>query len=226
LHGQSSLALIEAKIELYSLDLQMALLANFDFTAKGDFAFSGEGWIVPASTSIDSKAGSDVISGSSSNAIAGIDISENGSIFTKQGSDVVKGESAAGYGIANNGVIDTGVGDDVVRGEGRFGIFNGGLIVTGAGNDSLTGICGIGGLREAIRNNGTIETGDGDDVITGVGSLINPSIINDGIIDTGRGADTVDGLRETLDNPANPRDNGSVIAGHGWFHGRQAARIR
>jgi hypothetical protein len=32
--------------------------------------------------------------------------------------------------------------------------------------------------------------------------------------------------RETLDNPANPRDNGSVIAGHGWFHGRQAARIR
>ena len=33
-------------------------------------------------------------------------------------------------------------------------------------------------------------------------------------------------VRETLDNPANPRDNGSVIAGHGWFHGRQAARIR
>jgi hypothetical protein len=33
-------------------------------------------------------------------------------------------------------------------------------------------------------------------------------------------------IRETLDNPANPRDNGSVIAGHGWFHGRQAARIR
>jgi hypothetical protein len=32
--------------------------------------------------------------------------------------------------------------------------------------------------------------------------------------------------KETLDNPANPRDNGSVIAGHGWFHGRQAARIR
>jgi len=32
--------------------------------------------------------------------------------------------------------------------------------------------------------------------------------------------------KETLDNPASPRDNGSVIAGHGWFHGRQAARIR
>jgi hypothetical protein len=32
--------------------------------------------------------------------------------------------------------------------------------------------------------------------------------------------------RETLDNPANPRDNDSVIARHGWVHGRQAAWIR
>ena len=32
-------------------------------------------------------------------------------------------------------------------------------------------------------------------------------------------------IRETLDNPANPRDNRSVISWRGWVHGRQAARI-
>jgi hypothetical protein len=188
------MAFIKARIDLSMLGHQMASLADFRFTTKDDFAASSDGWLVPASTSINSKTGDDVISGSSPNAIAGIDVSENGSIFTKQGSDAVIGASTAGYGIANNGTIDTGAGDDDVRGEGRFGIFNGGLIITGVGNDSVTGVCGVGGLREAIRNNGTIDTGNGDDMITGVGSLINPSIINDGIIDTGEGADTVDGF--------------------------------
>ena len=32
--------------------------------------------------------------------------------------------------------------------------------------------------------------------------------------------------RETLENPADPRDNSLVIAWYGWVHGRQAARIR
>jgi hypothetical protein len=32
--------------------------------------------------------------------------------------------------------------------------------------------------------------------------------------------------REALDNPADPRDNAFVIAGSGWVHGRQAARIQ
>ena len=38
---------------------------------------------------------------------------------------------------------------------------------------------------------------------------------------TGRAA-----AREALDNPANPRDNGTVISRGDWVHGRQAARIR
>jgi hypothetical protein len=32
--------------------------------------------------------------------------------------------------------------------------------------------------------------------------------------------------KETLENPALSRDNGLVIAGRGWVHGRQAARVR
>jgi len=33
-------------------------------------------------------------------------------------------------------------------------------------------------------------------------------------------------VKETLDNPAKPRDNAIVITWHGWIHGRQAAWIR
>jgi len=33
-------------------------------------------------------------------------------------------------------------------------------------------------------------------------------------------------VKETLENPADPRDNSLVIAGYGWVHGRQAARIQ
>jgi hypothetical protein len=33
-------------------------------------------------------------------------------------------------------------------------------------------------------------------------------------------------LRETLENPGNPRDNCPVITGMDWVHGQQAARIR
>ena len=33
-------------------------------------------------------------------------------------------------------------------------------------------------------------------------------------------------LRETLENPSNPRENTLVIAGTDWAHGQQAARIQ
>jgi hypothetical protein len=34
------------------------------------------------------------------------------------------------------------------------------------------------------------------------------------------------GAKETLEKPPHSRDNGLVIAGKGWVHGRQAAGVR
>jgi hypothetical protein len=41
-----------------------------------------------------------------------------------------------------------------------------------------------------------------------------------------KGLETGRWLRETLENPSNPRENTLVIAGTDWAHGQQAARIQ
>jgi hypothetical protein len=119
---------------------------------------------------------------------------------TLAGDDVITGTVTqdSGTGISNDGTLNTGDGNDIIIGNGagiNSGIGNGGYIDTGDGNDVITGI-NNGGDSDGITNagGGVIDTGNGNDIITGIATLSNPStkgIYNSATINTGNDNDSI-----------------------------------
>jgi hypothetical protein len=119
---------------------------------------------------------------------------------TLAGDDVITGTVTqdSGTGISNDGTLNTGDGNDIINGNGagiNSGIGNSGYIDTGDDNDVITGI-NNGGDGDGITNygGGTIDTGNGNDIITGIATFNSPSskgIYNSATINTGNGNDSI-----------------------------------
>lgn len=172
--------------------MALANLLDFFFTPSADTAFSGTGWKITTSTSIDTQGGDDDVEGISGNEAPGILLEANSSLNMSSGNDRIFSISAGGDGVRNEGRLFTSDDDDSIFGAGHFGLFNIGIINTGRGNDEITGTS-ISPFGGGIANSGTINTGPGRDTIVGTGTVLIPAIINDGLIDTGGGRDIVNG---------------------------------
>ena len=96
-------------------DTVLANLALFPFTSKSDTAFTGDGWEVTGGQAVNTLAGNDVVTGTTTTAggLYGISINESSTLNTGAGNDVVKGTGGVAQGILiiNGGILDNGKGN-------------------------------------------------------------------------------------------------------------------
>ena len=174
-------------------------LATEIFTEKSDTAVSAEGWFVIGGATVKTLAGHDKVEGTNTDGV-GILINDTSTLDTGAGNDVITGtggEHRIGIAITNGSRLDTGAGNDVVTGTGGFYgiVFDDiGTLDTGDGNDVVTG---TGGEYFGIGIfGGSILTGAGNDVVAGTGGQCGIGIYNGSILDTGAGNDVVDALKD------------------------------
>jgi len=190
-------------------------LKDFRFTVFGDKVTKEE---ILVDTSVNTLGGSDKIKGTSTtNAGAGLEIRQTGTLDASNGDDLIWGASSVaptdyGIGIMVSGQILTRFGDDTIKGEvtqdppGSSTPFNrgiyvqsGGVIDTGFGNDNVTGLSGQNGYGIYNESGGLIQTGSGRDRVTGNGGR-GYGIYNDGVIDTGADDDVLSATAEGKGN--------------------------
>jgi len=195
-------------------------LKDFRFTVFGDKVTKEE---ILVDTSVNALGGSDKIKGTSTtNAAAGLEIRQTGTLDASNGDDLIWGASSVAYnhnsppvdlhgiGILVSGQIYTGFGDDTIKGEVASesseptynrGIYvqSGGVIDTGFGNDNVTGLSGPNGYGIYNESGGLIQTGSGRDRVTGNGGR-GYGIYNDGLIDTGADDDVLSATAEGKGN--------------------------
>lgn len=94
-------------------DTVLANLALFPFTSKSDTAFSGDGWEVTGGQAVNTLAGNDVVTGTTTTTggLYGISISGSSTLDTGCGNDVVTGTAVEatsnGIGLAVGSTLDT-----------------------------------------------------------------------------------------------------------------------